>query len=404
MPEQPPGTAPAPAPGPLDGLTVLDFSTMMAGPHCTRMMADLGATVIKVESPEGDHMRKLRPRKSGSSRFFGQLNVGKRSVTLDLSAGPGREAALALVAQADIVLESWRPGVADRLGLAYQACRAVREDVIYCSISGWGQSGPNARRAAFAPVVHAASGFDLANLSYQPPGSIPPVTGVFVGDILGGTMAFGAILAGVRKRDATGAGSRIDLSLVEAMLSMPVYEFQAELADLREMRPSHRPVPTADGFIILTIVSDLNWRAVARALGQPGLGTDPRFVDVKARTLHWDDMHQLVCDWAAGRTAGQAEAEMLAAGVPAARYQSMASLLADEHLRTRGVFRTVADAAGEFTVTGTPFRFDDVVTPPDGSAVPALGADTDAVLKEAGHAGPGGPGDPAVPGPPGGPA
>ena len=112
MPEQPPGTPPAPAPGPLDGLTVLDFSTMMAGPHCTRMMADLGATVVKVESPDGDHMRKLRPRKSGSSRFFGQLNVGKRSVTLDLSAAAGQQAALSLVAQADIVLESWRPGVA----------------------------------------------------------------------------------------------------------------------------------------------------------------------------------------------------------------------------------------------------------------------------------------------------
>jgi CoA:oxalate CoA-transferase len=261
-------------------------------------------------------MRKLRPRKSGSSRFFGQLNVGKRSVTLDLSAGPGCQAALALAARADIVLESWRPGVAERLGLTYEACRAVREDVIYCSISGWGQSGPNARRAAFAPVVHAASGFDMANLFYQPPGTIPPVTGVFVGDILGGTMAFGAILAGVRKRDATGAGSHIDLSLVEAMLSMPVYEFQAELADLREMRPSHRPVPTADGFIILTIVSDLNWRAAARALGRPELGTDPRFVDVKARTLHWDELHQLVCDWAGSRTAAQAEAEMLAAGSP----------------------------------------------------------------------------------------
>lgn len=377
----------APVPGPLAGLTVLDFSTMMAGPYCTRLMADLGAAVIKIESPDGDHMRKLRPRKSGSSRFFGQLNVGKRSVILDLSAELGQEAALALVARADVVLESWRPGVAARLGVGYEACRKVREDVVYCSISGWGQAGPNATRAAFAPVVHAASGFDLANLFYQPPGSIPPVTGVFVGDILGGTMAFGAILAGLRQRDATGAGSRIDLSLVEAMLSMPVYEFQAELADLHEMRPSHRPVPTADGFIILTIVSDANWRALASALGQPGLGADPRFTDVKARTVHWDELHQLVCDWAASRTAAQAEAELLAAGVPAARYQSMGSILADGHLRDRGVFRTVADPAGHFTVPATPFRFDDVITPPDGSAVPALGADTDAVLGEPGQPG-----------------
>jgi CoA:oxalate CoA-transferase len=383
--------------GPLAGLTILDFSTMMAGPYCTRMMADLGAAVIKVESPDGDHMRKLRPRKRGSSRFFGQLNVGKRSVVLDLSTDEGRSAALGLASRADIVLESWRPGVAARLGLTYEACRKAREDVIYCSISGWGQSGPHAARAAFAPVVHAASGFDMANLLYQPPGSIPPVTGVFVGDILGGTMAFGAILAGLRQRDVTGAGTRIDLSLVEAMLSMPVYEFQAELAELREMRPSHRPVPTADGFLILTIVSDLNWQATARAIGQPGLGTDPRFRDVKARTEHWDELHQLVCDWAASRTAAQAEAEMHTAGVPAARYQTMGSILADEHLRGRGVFRTVRDAAGEFTVPATPFRFDGVITPADGASVPALGVDTGAVL-------PGTDGAAGRPGPPGGPA
>lgn len=370
--------------GPLGGLTVLDFSTMIAGPYCTRMMADLGAAVIKVEPPDGDHMRKLRPRKHGSSRFFGQLNVGKRSVVLDLSTEQGRDAALALAGRADIVLENWRPGVAARLGLTYEACRKARRDVIYCSISGWGQSGPNATRAAFAPVVHAASGFDMANLSYQPPGSIPPVTGVFVGDILGGATAFGAILAALRQRDVSGAGTRIDLSLVEAMLSMPIYEFQAELADLREMRPSHRPVPTADGFIILTIVSDLNWQATARAIGQAELGADPRFRDVKARTEHWEELHQLVCDWAASRTAAQAEAEMLAAGVPAARYQTMGSILADEHLRGRGVFRTVSDAVGQFTVPATPFRFDDVITPADGAMAPVLGADTSTVLQEAG--------------------
>jgi CoA:oxalate CoA-transferase len=258
----------------------------------------------------------------------------------------------------------------------------VRDDLIYCSISGWGQSGPNSRRAAFAPVVHAASGVDMANLGYQPDGSLPPVTGVFVGDILGGTTAFGAILAAVHKRTATGDGSRIDVSLVEAMLSMPIYELQAELSGLKETRPSHRPVPTSDGFIILTIVSDHNWRAVARALGRPELGADPRFVDVKARTLHWDEMHRLICDWAATRTAAEAEAEMLESGVPAARYQTMASLLEDEHLRSRGAFLGAVDDAGEFTVTATPFRLDDRVTPSQGTRVPGLGADNDTLLAD----------------------
>src|SRR3984957_10108535 len=227
VPEQPPGTPPAPAPGPLDGLTVLDFSTMMAGPHCTRMMADLGATVIKVESPDGDHIRKLRPRKSGASRFFGQLNVGKRSVTADLTDPGPRGEVLDLIAQADVVLENWRPGVAARLGVSYEDCRKVREDVVYCSISGWGQTGPDAQRAAFAPNVHAASGVDMTNLLYQPPGSLPPVTGVFTADVVGGTMAFGAVLAALRRRDQTGAGANGDVPTVEAMVSMPMYELQA---------------------------------------------------------------------------------------------------------------------------------------------------------------------------------
>jgi crotonobetainyl-CoA:carnitine CoA-transferase CaiB-like acyl-CoA transferase len=366
--------------GALHDLTVVDFSSMIAGPYCTRMLADLGADVIKVESPDGDHMRKLRPRKSGASRFFGQLNVGKRSVVADLTDADARAGVLALVAGGDVIVENWRPGVAARLGLAYDDCRRVREDIVYCSISGWGQTGPHAQRAAFAPNVHAASGVDMANLIYQPPGSVPPVTGVFVGDVLGGTMAFGAVLAALRRRDATGAGAHVDVSLIEAMLSMPIYELQAELAGLTGMRPSHRPVPASDGFIILTIVSDQNWRAVSRAIGRPELGTDPRYVDVRARTGHWDEIHDLVCAWAGSRTAGEAERLMLECGVPAAKYQTMASLLGDEHLRAREVFRPVADAAGEFLVTATPFRLDGEVTPAPGTRVPRHGADTDDVF------------------------
>jgi CoA:oxalate CoA-transferase len=376
----PDAAEPGDAGGALADLTVVDFSSMVAGPYCTRMMADLGATIIKVESPEGDHMRKLQPREGGSSRFFGQLNAGKRSVVLDLSSEPGRAAALSLVAGADVVVENWRPGVAERLGLSYEDCRRAQVKIIYCSISGWGQDGPNSRRAAFAPVVHAASGFDMANLAYQEPGALPPVTGVMIGDILGGTMAFGAILTALHKRSTTGAGGEIDVSLVEAMLSMPIFELQAALAKMTEGRPAHRPVRTSDGFVILTVVSDQNWRCVARALGRPELASDPRFADLGGRSANWDELHRLVADWAITRTAEEAEAALLEAGVPAARYQTMASLLDDEHLRSRDVFRPAIDSAGEFLVPATPFRFDGQVTPPVGARVPALGADTAAFL------------------------
>jgi CoA:oxalate CoA-transferase len=366
----------------LGGLVVVDFTTMIAGPYASRLFADLGADVIKVESADGDHIRKLRPRKAGASRFFGQLNAGKRSVTADLTDPAQRNEVLEVIAHSDVVLENWRPGVAARLGVAYEDCRKVREDIVYCSISGWGQTGPSAQQAAFAPNVHAASGVDMANLIYQPKGSIPPVTGVFTADVVGGTMAFGAVLAALRRRDRSGVGANVDVSLIESMLSMPMYELQAELAGTPEMRTSHRPVPTSDGFLILTIVSDQNWRAVARAIDRPELGTDPRFVDVRARTGSWDEIHELICAWAISRTAEEAEARMLACGVPAARYRTLASLIDDEHLRERGVFSPAVDAGGEFTIPVTPFRLDGQTTPPPGTRVPALGADTDSVFAE----------------------
>jgi crotonobetainyl-CoA:carnitine CoA-transferase CaiB-like acyl-CoA transferase len=272
--------------------------------------------------------------------------------------------------------------VAKRLGISYEDCRTVRPDIAFCSVSGWGQSGPNSQRAAFAPNVHAASGVDMANLTYQPAGSTPPVTGVYTADVLGGTMAFGAILTALRKRDAGGGGAHVDVSLVESMLSMPIYDLQAELAGVTQMRTSHQPVPTSDGFIIVMIVNDQNWRAVANAIGRPELGTDSRFVDVKARTEHWDEMNQLVSDWAITRTADDAEREMLASGVPAARYHTLASLLQDDHLRAREAFRGATDAAGEFLITTTPFRLNGTVTPAAGGTVPSLGADTAAVLAE----------------------
>ena len=370
----------ADGPAALSGLTIVDFTTMIAGPYCSRLFADLGADVIKVESADGDHMRKLRPRKSGASRFFGQLNVGKRSVLADLTDAAQRSRVIDLVAGADVVLENWRPGVAARLGVSYEDCRKVREDIVYCSISGWGQTGPYAQRAAFAPNVHAVSGVDMANLIYQPAGSPPPVTGVFTADVVGGTMAFGAVLAALRRRDQTGAGANVDVSLIESMLSMPMYELQAAMARIEKPRTSHRPVPTADGFIILTIVSDQNWRAVARAIGQPDLATDPRYADVRARTENWDEIYGLVCAWAISRTAEEAETQLLDCGVPAARYRTLASLLTDDHLREREVFRPAVDAAGEFTIPATPFRLDGETTPAPGARVPGLGEDSDEVF------------------------
>jgi crotonobetainyl-CoA:carnitine CoA-transferase CaiB-like acyl-CoA transferase len=367
---------------PLSGIRVVDFSTMIAGPYATRLLADLGADVIKIESPEGDHMRNLRPRKSGSSRFFGQLNVGKRSVVLNLRDSEQVSDALALVATADVVVENWRPGVAARLGLAYDDCRGAKADIVYCSISGWGQTGPNAQRPAYAPTIHAASGIEMVNMTYQPDADRPQVSGVYTGDVFGGLTGFSAVLAALRKRDLTGKSSYVDVSLIESMLTVPIYEFQDEFSDVPDHRPSHRPVPTKDGFIMVMVVNDPGWRAVSQAIGRPELATDPRFSDVKARTANWDEIHELVCAWAAELTVDEAEGRMLECGAPAARYHTMASILQERHLIDRETFREVNDPAGDFIIPATPFRLDGTVTPAVGSHAPGLGEDSAAVLGE----------------------
>src|SRR5438128_8066968 len=196
-------------------LRVVDSTTTIAGPHCTRLLADLGAEVIKLEAPEGDMMRSRPPLRNGASTSFGQLNTGKKSVILDLKRPESVEIVRRLVATADVVVENFRPGVMQRFGLDYPALQAVKPDLVYCAISGYGQSGPSAGLPAYAPVIHAASGFDLAHLAYQGVERRPDYCGIYISDVLAGTYAFGAIMTALYQRQATGAGQLIDVSMLE---------------------------------------------------------------------------------------------------------------------------------------------------------------------------------------------
>ena len=192
--------------GSFEGLRVLDFSTTIAGPHCTRMLADMGAEVIKIETAEGETMRTRPPVRNGCSTAFGQLNVGKNSVVLDLKSAQGIEAVRRLVATADVLVENFRPGVMRRLKLDYASLRDLNPKLIYCSISGYGQTGPSAELPAYAPVIHAASGYEMAHLAYQPGRSRPDYCGIYHADVLTGVYAFGAISAALYQRHGTQTG------------------------------------------------------------------------------------------------------------------------------------------------------------------------------------------------------
>src|SRR5437868_5929046 len=212
--------------GALERVRVLDFTTTIAGPHCTRLLADLGAEVIKVEAPDGDMMRSRQPLRNGASTSFGQLNTGKKSIVLDLKQPDAVAVARRLVAAADVVVENYRPGVMQRLGLDYVAVRPLKPDLIYCAISGYGQTGPSAGLPAYAPVIHAASGYDLAHLAYQGGDRRPDYCGIYIADVLTGSYAFGAIMTALYQRQATGEGQLIDVSMLESMLSLTLSEIQ----------------------------------------------------------------------------------------------------------------------------------------------------------------------------------
>jgi len=342
--------------GALQGVFVLDFTAMIAGPYCTRLLADLGADVVKVEPPHGDHMRLRSPLREGRSAYFGGLNCGKRSLAVDLGRPDGRRVVAALAERADVIVENFRPGVMKRLGLDYDAVSARNPGVVYCSISGFGQSGPDADRPAYAPIVHAACGYDLANLSYQEGLERPLKTGLFVADVLAGALAFGAIGAALARRARTGEGEYVDLSLMDAMFGLMAYECAEAQFPGGPRRPLYRPVRARDGFVILAPVSRANFEAMARAAGHPEWLDDPRFRDVPARERHWDELMDLLDEWAGARSAAECEAIMTAGGVPCSRYYSVREAMQGAYARGRGSFAPARDAAGEFRVAETPFK------------------------------------------------
>lgn len=365
---------------PLDGIRVLDFTNMLSGPYCTRLLADLGAEVIKVEPPIGDHNRTRRPVRNGHSSFFGHLNCGKKSIVLDMKSPVGREAAICLSRKCDVIVENWRPGVADRLGVGYKAVSELNPKIIYCSVSGFGQVGPNANRPAYAPIVHAASGFDLAQVEYQG-GGRPANTATFIADVFGGMSAFGAVQTALYNLKQTGNGQYIDVALMDCMLNLLVYECQEAQAPSSEKIRVYQPLKCSDGYIVAAPTSQKNFEQLAHTVGHPEWIQDPRFVKTITREAHWSELMQLIEEWSVKLTGSQCEEILLAGGVPCTRYRTVAEAISDEQMHVRGGMSRVKDKAGEYLVPNAPFQMPGLATSAR-SHVPELGESTVDVLVE----------------------
>ena len=342
--------------GALDGVRVLDFTSVMAGPFATRMLADLGAEVIKVESLEGDQVRARPPKRDGYSAYFGNLNAGKQSIACNLKSPEIIDLIKQLVATCDVLVENFRPGVMARFGLDFATLAAINPRLIYCSISGYGQTGPKALFPAYAPVIHAASGFDMVNLRYQDGADRPATSGIFIADVLGGTHAFGAIQAALYQRERTGQGQHIDLSMLEAMVGMLVFETQEAQFPGDARRPLYTPLKTNDGFIMVAPTSPRNFEQLSDAVGHPEWRDDPRFLTNADRNANWATLLALTELWTIERSAAEAEAILSRHGVPCARYREIGELLDDPQLAARGAFAQVHDGAGTFRVPNPPFR------------------------------------------------
>lgn len=379
----PPADRPA---GPLAGVRVLDFTRVLSGPYCTALLADLGAEVVKVESAEGDDYRHIGPFRDGESALFQLVNRNKRSIVLDLKSEAGRACAVALAARADVVVENFRPGVAARLGIGYEALAAANPGLVYASISGFGQSGPSSGLPAFDLVAQALSGLMAMTGDAAGP---PMKVGESFGDLAAGLFCSWAILAALFDRSRTGRGTAIDVAMVDSLVALlPTAAAQWMFGAAPPRRSGNRhplstpfgAYATADGHLVICVLNGAQFAGLARCMGTPELAADPRFATDELRTQHEPELSARIGAWLAGRQTTEALDVLKAEGVPAASVAEASDVFDGPHVASRRVLSTTTHPRlGRIPAMEQPVHFAGLSRGEQRPA-PALGADLDEVL------------------------
>jgi formyl-CoA transferase len=374
----------------LAGIRVLDVTQVMAGPFCAMQLSDMGADVIKVEPPEGDPTRRMGARVGSDSTGFAALNRGKRAIVLDLKSGPGQAAFRRLVERADILIENFRPGVMRALGLDYATLAPTRPRLIYASISGYGQTGPDAAKGGFDLIAQGVSG--LMSVTGESEG--PPVkTGVPITDLGAGLFALAGILAALHHRSHSGRGQYIDTSLLEAGLALSVWEsaeYFAEGATPRALGSAHRflapyqAVRCADGYITIGAGTDGLFAALCACLGHPEWLRLHEFADVSSRVRNREPLAERIEQVTVTRPKTEWLATLQAAGVPCGPINTYAEAFADRQVQARHmVVELDHPALGPTRTLGTPVKLSETPMQIRGRA-PRLGEHTAEVLREVG--------------------
>jgi len=378
-------------PGPMSGVRVLEVTTTWAGPMCGTVLADLGADVVKVEIPSGDVGRAIFPTLPGTEVGFAHatVNRNKRAVTLDIRKPEGRDICLDLARTSDIVLENFKVGTMQNYGLGYEDIRAIKPDIVYVSITGWGQFGPKYEEAGYDPLAQAFSGFLSINGSTEGP---PTKAGTFLADDLGGLHAAIGAMGALRHRDQTGEGQHVDVALLDSMLFQSNGLPSLGALDVAPGRNGNEfgfAVPAnvydcKDGPIYVGVLLDAHWHTLVEILEQPDLADNPAFATREARAENRDICNMMLGEWLAERTRSEALEILLSHGLAVAPVQTFVEAAQDPHVLERDMLQTVTfDDGTSAPITGPAAKFSRTPTKVR-SAAPSMGQHTDEVLTELG--------------------
>jgi crotonobetainyl-CoA:carnitine CoA-transferase CaiB-like acyl-CoA transferase len=381
---------------PLEGIRVVDFSRVLAGPHCAKMLLDLGAEVIKIEPPGGDLSRKAFPRAAGMSGYYAQQNAGKRNISIDLNVPGARDAITRLCDTADVIVENFRPGALTAFGLDYESVAVTNPRVVYASISGYGQHGPWRSRMAYAPTVQAETGITATTAEHfrRPPDQLRSDS-LSHADVYSGLHAAIAILACLSERERTGQGQYIDVAMAAVMLSVNE-RVHVDLSD--EVLGDERPVlgatdgpffegPQGERFASpMSLVGSMSFPFYLAAMRRPDIGRDPRFLTPELRQRNLAALHAIVQDWIRTFTDIESlDAQMDEAKIATGQIRTVREFADSDWARDWSAVQAVPDrSGGEIRIPGRPWHFRDAIAP-GGQQVPAMqGEHNDEVLAELG--------------------
>ncbi len=378
--------------GPLAGLTVLDFTRVLSGPYCTMLLADMGARVIKLEQPgRGDDTRAWGPPFiNGESAYFLSINRNKQSLTLDLKQPGARPILESLLRHADVLVENFRPGTMDRLGLSFDALAAKYPPLIYCSISGFGQTGPRREEPGYDAVMQGEAG--LMSITGDA-GGPPYRLGVAISDIVSGMFAAQGITLALLARGRTGRGQRVDIGMLDATAALLTYQAGIYFATgttpgrMGNRHPTIVPYETfhaSDGDFVVAVGNDEQFRRFCGIIGAESLPDDERFATNRGRVIHYDELRPLLTERLQTRSRRDWVRDLKTAGVPCGSVREVAEVLADPQLDARAMVETIDHVtAGTIRLLGVPIKLSD--TPGAvRAAPPALGQHTDQILGECG--------------------